>query len=252
MRDLRHATDLAKALRSAATLIVAAPPSALAAGWHRTVLGEGLGQRLDALAADQTPGPLGTTVTSLTSDQPRCLALALLPDRGSRHNSPTRVESLLSCLRSFRYPPGDAVIVVQADAPDHLRGVLAGIWRCHPLYLRKTGAEARSKAALSIWVGDAAGKRIPPDLLAKETMEAGRWAARTPLSLLFSRDEGATWPARLDVESGPGEFSYPAVITTGGSGAGLALCYTWNRRRIAYWSLPAIPERLEALRIADA
>lgn len=81
---------------------------------------------------------------------------------------------------------------------------------------------------------------------------AGNWAARTPLSLLFSRDEGTSWPSRLDVESGPGEFSYPALIASGaeeasgaarvsgGSGPGLALCYTWNRRRIAYLRIPSL------------
>lgn len=66
---------------------------------------------------------------------------------------------------------------------------------------------------------------------------AGGRDARTPLSLLFSRDEGASWGARIDVETGPGEFSYPAVIA---SGDGLALCYTWNRRRIAFLRIPSV------------
>ncbi|MBK7949283.1 MAG: exo-alpha-sialidase [Deltaproteobacteria bacterium] len=70
----------------------------------------------------------------------------------------------------------------------------------------------------------------------------GNWAARTPLSLLFSRDEGETWPFRLDVETGPGEFSYPAVVASGG---GLALCYTWNRRRIAFVRIPSARGLLE-------
>ena len=59
---------------------------------------------------------------------------------------------------------------------------------------------------------------------------AGSWAARTPLSLLFSHDNGETWPDRIDVEVEPGEFSYPALIE---DGDGLCLAYTWNRRRIA-------------------
>lgn len=58
----------------------------------------------------------------------------------------------------------------------------------------------------------------------------GNWAARSPLSVLFSRDNGETWPDRLDVETGPGEFSYPALIE---DGDGLCLAFTWNRRRIA-------------------
>ena len=59
----------------------------------------------------------------------------------------------------------------------------------------------------------------------------GNWAARTPLSILFSTDEGATWPERVDVETEPGEFSYPALVAHEGA---LHLAYTWNRRRIAY------------------
>ena len=69
----------------------------------------------------------------------------------------------------------------------------------------------------------------------------GNWAPRTPLSLLFSRDNGGSWPWRFDVETGPGEFSYPALIASGG---GLALCYTWNRRRIAFVRIPQIREQL--------
>lgn len=55
---------------------------------------------------------------------------------------------------------------------------------------------------------------------------------RTPVALLLSDDNGHTWPRRLDVETEPGEYSYPAVIATAG---GLAITYTWNRKRIAFW-----------------
>lgn len=56
------------------------------------------------------------------------------------------------------------------------------------------------------------------------------WGARTPLSILVSHDNGESWPSRLDIETGPGEFSYPALIE---DEDGLCLTYTWNRRRIA-------------------
>jgi len=59
----------------------------------------------------------------------------------------------------------------------------------------------------------------------------GNWAARTPLSILFSRDNGESWAGRIDVETSSGEFSYPAIIADGDD---LALGYTWNRRRIAF------------------
>jgi predicted neuraminidase len=35
---------------------------------------------------------------------------------------------------------------------------------------------------------------------------------RTPLSVLVSDDNGATWPRRLDLETNPGEYSYPSII----------------------------------------
>ncbi|MFK7895942.1 MAG: exo-alpha-sialidase [Myxococcota bacterium] len=78
----------------------------------------------------------------------------------------------------------------------------------------------------------------------------GNWAERSPLSLLISEDNGVTWPTRLDLETEPGEFSYPAIIPTeasagiaapeknGAKGGGLALTYTWNRRRIAFLHIP--------------
>jgi len=35
---------------------------------------------------------------------------------------------------------------------------------------------------------------------------------RTPLSVLVSEDNGATWPRRVDLETGAGEYSYPSII----------------------------------------
>lgn len=51
---------------------------------------------------------------------------------------------------------------------------------------------------------------------------------RSPLSLLMSEDNGATWPWRKELESGPGEYSYPSIIqSTDGK---LHLVYTHQRR----------------------
>jgi len=60
------------------------------------------------------------------------------------------------------------------------------------------------------------------------------WGPRTPLSLLVSEDEGKTWRKALDVESGDGEFSYPAVIQA--VDGGIHLIYTWQRRQIRHAS----------------
>ncbi len=64
---------------------------------------------------------------------------------------------------------------------------------------------------------------------------------RSPLAIALSNDNGRTWPRRLDIETGPGEFSYPAIISTR---VGMAITYTWNRERIAFWhgSVERVPE----------
>jgi predicted neuraminidase len=66
-------------------------------------------------------------------------------------------------------------------------------------------------------------------------------SGRTPLSVLISDDNGTTWTRRLDLETAAGEYSYPAIIPTAG---GMAISYTWNRERIAFWrgSVEAIPK----------
>ena len=54
---------------------------------------------------------------------------------------------------------------------------------------------------------------------------------RTPLSVAVSRD-GAEWKHVLDLETAPGEYSYPAVIQ---SRDGLVhLTYTWQREKIRH------------------
>ena len=60
------------------------------------------------------------------------------------------------------------------------------------------------------------------------------WGARAPLTLALSYDNGQTWPAQLDIETGEeeDEFSYPAIISFGDT---IALTYTWQREKIAFW-----------------
>jgi predicted neuraminidase len=59
---------------------------------------------------------------------------------------------------------------------------------------------------------------------------------RTPLSLAVSRDGGATWQRFMDLESEPGEYSYPAIIQA--SNGDLHATYTWRRQRIKHVVVP--------------
>lgn len=60
------------------------------------------------------------------------------------------------------------------------------------------------------------------------------WGPRFPLSVALSHDNGKTWPEKFDLDKGKkgDEFSYPAIISWGDS---VAVTYTWNRRKIAFW-----------------
>lgn len=54
---------------------------------------------------------------------------------------------------------------------------------------------------------------------------------RSPLSVATSRD-GKNWSDVLTLESGPGEYSYPAVIQT--NDGRVHVTYTWKRQRIKH------------------
>lgn len=60
------------------------------------------------------------------------------------------------------------------------------------------------------------------------------WGSRGTLILRISYDNGKTWPDKITLESGKkeDEFSYPAII---GFGDSVAVTYTWQRDKIAFW-----------------
>lgn len=55
---------------------------------------------------------------------------------------------------------------------------------------------------------------------------------RSPLRVALSDDDGATWPLHRDVETGPGEFSYPTAIEA--DDGAIHILYTHQRRAIAH------------------
>lgn len=56
-------------------------------------------------------------------------------------------------------------------------------------------------------------------------------SARTPLSVAISQD-GITWTRLLDLETAPGEYSYPAVIQS--RDGHVQITYTWKREKIKH------------------
>lgn len=57
------------------------------------------------------------------------------------------------------------------------------------------------------------------------------WGARSPLSLMLSRDNGKSWTKELDLAAGEGEYSYPAVICGADR---LHIAFTYRRKSVMY------------------
>lgn len=60
----------------------------------------------------------------------------------------------------------------------------------------------------------------------------GSWGMRTPISIAESKDDGKTWTKLCDLQTEPGEFSYPAIVC---NGRDIHITYTYKRQNIAYW-----------------
>ena len=61
------------------------------------------------------------------------------------------------------------------------------------------------------------------------------WGSRGAISLAVSKDNGNTWDPIIELEKGDeeDEYSYPSIISYGDT---VAVTYTWNRERIAFWT----------------
>ena len=57
------------------------------------------------------------------------------------------------------------------------------------------------------------------------------WGARSPLSISVSEDNGKTFERLYDLEKGPGEFSYPAIVSQQNE---IYVTYTYDRKNIAF------------------
>ena len=63
---------------------------------------------------------------------------------------------------------------------------------------------------------------------------SGDWAARTPLTLYISSDNGDTFRPLITLELNEGEYSYPSLAA---EGCTVYLSYTWNRLKIVSWKI---------------
>ena len=60
------------------------------------------------------------------------------------------------------------------------------------------------------------------------------WGARSPISLLISKDGGAHWEHLTHLVTMPGGIFYPAVLWQDGC---LLITHTWQRKSIQFWKI---------------
>lgn len=186
MPTLSIAPNVQSLLQNSRTLLVVAPAATFAPDALPAVLPAQLHGLVVELARETKPGDLGSTAVTLTgSNDPRKLVVGVLPDQGSRYNSPSRAESIrrvvagagldagLAALPSGS-PTKAGVLVILAD-PGHALAAVNAVGRAIPQYLAKSAPAPAYE--LQILLVDGAGQPIaaPPEAVA--TMHATRVAA---------------------------------------------------------------------------
>lgn len=82
---------------------------------------------------------------------------------------------------------------------------------------------------------------LDSDVLLVYNPVTGNWAARTPIVLALSTDNGEHFTPILELDHDPlddkAEFSYPAIVTVG---CDIHITYTHRRKSIAYWHLTKV------------
>ncbi|UZE31360.1 sialidase family protein [Pseudomonas asplenii] len=118
------------------------------------------------------------------------------------------------------------------------------------LVYNPVNAEGITERRTSLYdeIEDEGDDRVVP--AAKAGGRAAVWGIpRAPMSLAISRDEGRSWPVRIDLELGDGfcltnnsqeklnrEYSYPSIIQT--RNGSLQVAFTYFRQRIKHVHLP--------------
>jgi probable aminopeptidase NPEPL1 len=140
MTTIRFTKSLPSLLKGADSLLIVGTARAFEDGAFLEALPEDLMRLALDLASDTRPGDLGLAAGTLTQGAPRKLAIGVLPDGVSRHNSPARAESIRRVVAQSRTgTKGKAAILLVLDDAEHYPAAACAIARALPLYSAKSG-----------------------------------------------------------------------------------------------------------------
>jgi probable aminopeptidase NPEPL1 len=166
---ISFAKNLKALVRGSKTILIVAPKRRF------KKLPRLLGKRLDdlamELAKDVSPGDLGGSGSTLTRTDPRTLAVGVLPDRFSRHNSPTRAESIRRVVAAAANGRGKTGIIVVVDDPSHALAAVNAVGRALPTFSAKN---ERRKSRVQVMVVGPDGKQLELEPRTTTTMKYTR------------------------------------------------------------------------------
>lgn len=136
---LSFAQSLPNLLQGSRNVLVVAP-AALASGELPALLPAPAQALLAELARDIKPGDLGNVGSTLTgAEGPRRISLGVLPDQGSRYNSPARAEGVRKIVSAADLGnTGKAGVILLLADPAHLLPSINAVARALPLFSGKS------------------------------------------------------------------------------------------------------------------
>lgn len=180
MSTLRLASSLSALLRGADHLLVIAPQAVWQAGEHATLreFPDATREILLELAADAKPGLEGAAAGSLAPGSPRRVAVGVLPNEVSRHNSPSRAEAIRKVMaQSNTGKRGKGAVLILVDDPAHQMAACLAVARTQPLYDGRSKKPETPGSCAVLCVGPD-GTPLRPSATLKASVESLREAAR--------------------------------------------------------------------------
>lgn len=180
MTTLRYATDANSLLKGARNLIAFAPKRCWEfAPWCES-LPESVAAMLQALGKRQNPGDLGSVGSSLLIDNQgkglEKVSAAVLPDSGSRYNSPARAAAIAHTAQSTGLGKRErAAVLLVLEDETHLLPAVNALGRA--LHLTDWKSAPKKPRKVSILAVDTAGAPLKIPAPVRATLSATRRAA---------------------------------------------------------------------------
>lgn len=130
------------------------------------------------LASDLKAGRSGNAAGSLCVGSVRKVAIGMLPDKVSRHNSPSRAEAVRSVMaRSNTGKKGKGAVLLLLDDPAHQEAATLAVARTQHLYNGRS-KQVKAEPTLGILALDSKGKVLLPSKDLQQAVISLRDAAR--------------------------------------------------------------------------